>query len=312
MLRGSFKYRVSKQRQAIEEDVWWLGDKKVFERSKTRGSRSINANPCTMHLCLRHHIRPSCPTSVLEEKFPSKRRCLSSNITAMLTCHRCMKRCLQTLIGDSEPAYTPPLAACSINHPRKSYGRTLYTTSRAKSDSDLLERRKRTTSISKSNLHIKKGADSTSFNRQKWLESRGVTPLHKRKEEQTDDTLVRNQLRHLKDPLKLAEHIRKTLREDGFEDALAIVRAASKNTQCVVSWNHLIDWQLSQGKMNGALKTYNEVFRPPYLYSVAQINTKSDEKESSDSRCTYIYNNFQRLRGTSSACTSAGKGHFSI
>jgi hypothetical protein len=67
------------------------------------------------------------------------------------------------------------------------------------------------------------------------------------------------QLKYLKDPLKLAEHVRKILRDDDFESALALVRAASKDTQCIVSWNHLIDWQLSRQKMNGAIKTYNEV-----------------------------------------------------
>jgi hypothetical protein len=114
------------------------------------------------------------------------------------------------------------------------------------------------------NFKVEKGTVSTSYNRQKWLESRGVTPLHKRKERETDGPLIKKQLKHLKDPLKLAEHVRATLREDDFETALAVVRAASKDTQCIVSWNHLIDWQLSRGKMNGAIKTYNEVF--PYSY----------------------------------------------
>jgi hypothetical protein len=78
-------------------------------------------------------------------------------------------------------------------------------------------------------------------------------------EEKADDLLIRKQLKHLQDPLKLAQHVRETLREDDFESALAIVRAASKDNQCIVSWNHLIDWQLSKGKMKDAIKTYNEV-----------------------------------------------------
>ena len=61
------------------------------------------------------------------------------------------------------------------------------------------------------------------------------------------------------DPLKLAEYIRKALKGDDFDTALAVVRAASKRLACTVSWNHLIDWQMSKGKMNAALKTYNEV-----------------------------------------------------
>jgi pentatricopeptide repeat protein len=39
------------------------------------------------------------------------------------------------------------------------------------------------------------------------------------------------------------------------------VRAASKTIKCTVSWNHLIDWQLSKGKINGAIRIYNEVCR---------------------------------------------------
>jgi hypothetical protein len=67
------------------------------------------------------------------------------------------------------------------------------------------------------------------------------------------------------DPLKLAEIVRKSLRGDDFETALTMARAASAKVQSTVCWNHLIDWQLSRGKMNAALKTYNEVC-PPSLY----------------------------------------------
>jgi hypothetical protein len=62
------------------------------------------------------------------------------------------------------------------------------------------------------------------------------------------------------DPLKLAEFVRKALRGDDFDTAAAVVRAASKQIQCTVSWNHLIDWEMTKGKMNAALKIYNEVF----------------------------------------------------
>jgi hypothetical protein len=77
---------------------------------------------------------------------------------------------------------------------------------------------------------------------------------------------MKKQLKYLKDPLNLAEHVPKVLRDDDFESALALVRAASKDTQCIVSWNHLIDWQLSRQKMNGAIKTYNEVIISSYSW----------------------------------------------
>lgn len=69
----------------------------------------------------------------------------------------------------------------------------------------------------------------------------------------------RNQSRYLKDPLKLADTVREYLRDDKFDEALALTQFASKDVQCTVSWNHLINWQLTKGKVRGALKSYNEV-----------------------------------------------------
>ena len=174
----------------------------------------------------------------------------------MLTCQACIKRCLQTLLGESNLVSASGGSALATNHTR----RRNYTSEAVQRSSpqDIAERKPNSTSHKLENS-FKPGSVSTSYNRQKWLESRGVTPHHKKAERQTDDLLMKKQLKYLKDPLKLAEHVRKILRDDDFESALALVRAASKDTQCIVSWNHLIDWQLSRQKMNGAIKTYNEV-----------------------------------------------------
>ncbi|POS86405.1 hypothetical protein EPUL_000880 [Erysiphe pulchra] len=61
------------------------------------------------------------------------------------------------------------------------------------------------------------------------------------------------------DPLKLANYIRRLLKNDRFHLAVQIVRNISRSTQCVVSWNHLIDWLMSKGKMNAAFKIYHEM-----------------------------------------------------
>lgn len=74
-----------------------------------------------------------------------------------------------------------------------------------------------------------------------------------------DEFLVRKHLQYLKDPLKLADFVRDKLRSGEFNEAQTIVRAASRDVQCTVSWNHLIDYLLSQGRMNTAIKTYHEV-----------------------------------------------------
>ena len=70
---------------------------------------------------------------------------------------------------------------------------------------------------------------------------------------------VEKELSYLGDPLKLANQVCKLLVQDKFDDAELLVQTASKHHPCTVSWNHLINWQLSKGKVNDALKTYNEV-----------------------------------------------------
>ena len=183
----------------------------------------------------------------------------------MLTCRACMKRCLQTLIGESTLAPTSRGSSAATNQSRRNYSsRTIQKTSPPGNQRSIA--RKPNFTSHKPENGFKKGAVSTSYQRQQWLESRGVTPVNKRVERTTDDDLLmKKQLRYLKDPLKLAAHVRQVLRDDDCESALALVRAASKDTQCVVSWNHIIDWQLSRQKMNGAIKTYNEVVRPSLL-----------------------------------------------
>lgn len=96
--------------------------------------------------------------------------------------------------------------------------------------------------------------------RKKWLDSRGIRPPSK-KEVKTarTDSDIRQHLSYLNDPLKLADFVRQTLRKDDFDFAQELVRAASKNNLCVVSWNHLVEWQLSRGKLNAAISTFNEV-----------------------------------------------------
>lgn len=77
------------------------------------------------------------------------------------------------------------------------------------------------------------------------------------------------EVRWLKDPVKLAEHTVKLLREDDPQKALAIVRLASKDVECTVSWNHLIDYEMSKARVANALKLYNDV--SSYLVRVFRL-----------------------------------------
>lgn len=62
-----------------------------------------------------------------------------------------------------------------------------------------------------------------------------------------------------RDPLKLADDTLAKLKKDRFEDAQDLVRKSSAAIDCTVGWNHLIDWQCKKGKINSAIKSYNEM-----------------------------------------------------
>ncbi|KAL8701221.1 MAG: hypothetical protein Q9224_000605, partial [Gallowayella concinna] len=79
-----------------------------------------------------------------------------------------------------------------------------------------------------------------------------VVEFRKRKE--LDRELV-----FLQDPLKLAANTIDLLRKDENGKALDLVRRASKQIPCTVSWNHLVDYEMSKGRIQKAVKIYNEV-----------------------------------------------------
>lgn len=70
---------------------------------------------------------------------------------------------------------------------------------------------------------------------------------------------VELEVRWLRDPLKLADRVAELLSQGSYFTALAITRASSKDLQCTVSWNHLVDYNMAKGKHREAVKTYNEV-----------------------------------------------------
>ena len=72
-------------------------------------------------------------------------------------------------------------------------------------------------------------------------------------------TSLELEVRWLRDPLKLGDHTVSLLRQDQYVKAQAIVRLASKDVQCTVSWNQLIDYTMSKGKVADAVTLYNEV-----------------------------------------------------
>lgn len=73
---------------------------------------------------------------------------------------------------------------------------------------------------------------------------------------------MEEELQWLPDPFRLAEHVAELLQSPRAIDhlkALALTRQASRRGQVVVSWNHLIDWNMGHGHAQEAVKLFQEV-----------------------------------------------------
>lgn len=65
---------------------------------------------------------------------------------------------------------------------------------------------------------------------------------------------------YYKDPLQLANGVVQRLKGADIEGALRLVRSSEAfDIKNIVSWNHCIDWLMSQGDVKDALKVYNEM-----------------------------------------------------
>jgi pentatricopeptide repeat protein len=82
------------------------------------------------------------------------------------------------------------------------------------------------------------------------------------------------ELRWRNDPFELASYIRGRLQHPDPRtvlNTLELVRAASGRMECVVSWNHIVDYFISNGEVEAAMKIFNEVGKHPiYLYHHSQ------------------------------------------
>ncbi|QSZ30028.1 hypothetical protein DSL72_004546 [Monilinia vaccinii-corymbosi] len=174
---------------------------------------------------------------------------LESKARKMFTCRACTKRCFQALMGDS---------ATHITHPQLIIPQRQLYSSFTSNATDSGSYNYQPISQDEGSSEPTK---SRTVKRQEWLDSRGQRPADKKPaptDPRIDDKFMWK-LKQLQDPLQLANYVRYLLTEDDFEKALLYVRSASKNVECVVSWNHLIEWQFSKGLLNPAFKTFNEM-----------------------------------------------------
>lgn len=70
---------------------------------------------------------------------------------------------------------------------------------------------------------------------------------------------MKKELQYTTDPYHIADNVVKKLKENDFDKALLLTREASKDKQCVVSWNHCIEYQFKNNKLHAAIKLFNEV-----------------------------------------------------
>lgn len=70
---------------------------------------------------------------------------------------------------------------------------------------------------------------------------------------------MKKELQYATDPYHIADNVLRKLKENDFDRALLLTREASKDKQCVVSWNHCIEYQFKNNKLHAAIKLFNEV-----------------------------------------------------
>jgi pentatricopeptide repeat protein len=72
---------------------------------------------------------------------------------------------------------------------------------------------------------------------------------------------VKKHLQYLESNYKITEHVERTLQRGDFDEAVMLVREASRKLDLTVSWNHLIGYLMQEQKLHAAVKLYNEVWQ---------------------------------------------------
>ncbi|KAK2759429.1 hypothetical protein FQN54_002907 [Arachnomyces sp. PD_36] len=72
--------------------------------------------------------------------------------------------------------------------------------------------------------------------------------------------VIQEEMRWLKDPAELAKRVATLLAKHQVEKAEALTIQAQKDgANCIVAWNHLIDFHMKKGRSDAAFKTYNDM-----------------------------------------------------
>lgn len=213
------------------------------------------------------------------------------SLNTMLECRSCALRCMRAIAGDAASARQPLQQRLLLTpqlHQRPSR-RAASTSATQQSD-------------------IGDAFDEVEFDEMsaKAPERAVVTPRQHQLTKRAKGVEIENkkaletELRWLKDPLKLSDHVKYTLRCEKPEKALDLCRLASKTMSCVVSWNAVIDWLMKNRKINEAIKVYNEMkkraqFPDSYTYMMVlrglgfRSHISQPVKEENVSKAIAIY-----------------------
>ena len=200
----------------------------------------------------------------------------------MFECRACVLRYIRAIAGDSIPAQH--LTRRRLLAPQPSY----------------LPTRRRVSTV----VASKNGAKDTLLPGKQPVEEATAAiekPSKQRVLTIPDEKNLKVELRYLGDRVKLAEHVHYTLRCQKPEKALNLCRLTSKQDQVIVSWNHCIDWHMSQNKIDDAIKIYNEMkkraqFPDSFTYSLLLRGLAKGHhhgqiiKDSNVSKAVSIYN----------------------
>ena len=172
----------------------------------------------------------------------------------MLDCNACIRACIRTILSDI------------VNTPRFPKPPTRIPTFIASNRTPPWQRRRYATAATA----VQEVSRHTNLPSQFRVRTRPEEIVGK--DIEFKRSALEEELRYLKDPVKLADHTVSLLRQDVHQKALEIVRLGSKRMECTVSWNHLVDYEMSKGRVNSAMKFYNEVQTPYPAKRLTKLN----------------------------------------
>ena len=200
---------------------------------------------------------------------PTLRSGFLSSRAQMLRCNACIRRTLSIVLdgaGRLQPQSQPAMTAARLSTRSLSYRRPLrrpvkydnYAAAASQAPKSQAYPDDLPAPSADSISHLKQGIEKTY--KPLWRIRNGQNKQHSKSIDiPPTEGEVQREIRWLRDPLKHADRVARLLGEDKYFMALALTREASGDLQCIVSWNHLVDFNMAKGDHKAALKTYHEV-----------------------------------------------------